>query len=646
MCGIAGLVYSNSNRQVDPTLLERMCAAIYDRGPDDQGFHIDDNVGLGMRRLSIIDLQTGHQPIYNEDGTVVVVFNGEIYNFLELRQLLLRRGHKFKTSTDTEVIVHLYEDYGESCVDKLRGMFAFALWDIRNQKLLLARDRLGVKPLFYRVDSERIIFGSEIKSILQDKSIPRSVDLSGIDQMMSYGYLVPPTTCFQGIHELPQASILIYKDGQTSIKRYWDLNFEVCESYDEEISCEQLLELLHESVRLRMISDVPLGALLSGGIDSALIVALMSQISDEPVKTFSIGFGDSTFTELPYAKEISELYKTDHYEFVIKPEVIEILPKLIQHHDMPFYDSSAIPTYYVCKMAREHVTVVLSGDGGDELFAGYNLYRADKAAGYYQKFPRWLRNYVISPLAKMVPESTQYINKGRVLREFIRAASFDPEKRYTRWVSKVKEEMRYRLYDAPQLVKTLNNDSDQHIIDLFHRQPKATHLNRMLYVDINTELAGDVLVKVDRMSMASSLEVRSPLLDHNLYEFAAKLPDQAKLKGFTTKYLLKKLSKKFLPKNYLKRPKRGFSVPLDRWFREELADYVREILFEPVTRTRGYFNQDVVEQLVENHIKGPIGYGREIWMLLTIELWHRMYIDQFEYAVVKDHKRTANYSTN
>lgn len=633
MCGIAGQVFVDPDGRADPSLLARMCESLRHRGPDDVGMSVMGRAALGIRRLSVIDLPGGHQPIENEDGSVSLVFNGEIYNFQELRRALESRGHRFKTASDTEVIVHLYEEDGDACVEKLRGMFAIALWDHNGQKLLLARDRLGVKPLYYYVDGRRLLFGSEIKAILQDPSVRRSVDLDGIDQMLTYGYMVAPTTCFKGIKELPHASTLSYVDGRVQVNRYWDLTFEEEPDYEETPACDTLLSLLKEAVRLRMNSDVPLGALLSGGIDSALTVALMSMASSEPVKTFSIGFDEPGYSELPLARQVAKRYGTEHHEFVVKPDVINILPTLIKHHDAPFYDSSAIPTYYVCKMAREHVTVALSGDGGDELFAGYNLYRGDKAAEYYRRLPRWIRQGVLTPLARRIPDSTAYLNTGRMIREFTRAASLDPIARYTRWVSKVKEETRRELYKDPSLYATLDSGSDGHLPKLFGRQPRASRLNRMLYVDINTELACDILLKVDRMSMACSLEVRSPLLDHHVHEFAATLPDRAKLKGWQSKYLLRALAKRLLPADLLRKPKQGFSIPLDRWLRTDLAGYVREILFDPITRGRGYFHPHVVEKLVEDHVAGPIGYGREIWTLLTIELWHRLYIDGLDVAV-------------
>ena len=630
MCGIAGEIYADPQARPDPGLVARMCRSISYRGPDDTGSFVDGPLALGMVRLSIIDLEAGHQPISSEDGSVTVVFNGEIYNFKELRGLLEAKGHRFKTRSDTEVIVHLYEEHRERFVEHLRGMFAIALWDRTKRRLLLVRDRLGVKPLYYWADSRRLLFGSEIKAILQDPKVLRTPDFKGLDQMMRYGYTAPPTTCFDGIRELPPASILSYEQGRVQVHPYWDLRFEAANTYDEANSREELRALLREAVRLRMRSDVPLGALLSGGIDSALVVAMMSELSDEPVKTFSIGFEDQRFSELPSARQLSTHHGTDHHEHIVTPQIIGLLPTLIRHHDAPFYDASAIPTYYVCQMAREHVTVALSGDGGDELFAGYNLYLADKAAEYYGKIPTWLRNGVLSPVANWIPESDHYVNIGRVAREFVRAGSLRREERHERWTSKVKRETRQRLYRASPLLDQLSDEVPHHLERFFRAQPLTSGLNQMLYVDLKTLLANQILPKVDRMSMAHSLEVRSPLLDHKLHEFAATLPECAKLRRRTTKYLLRSLASDYIPADLLKRPKRGFMVPLDRWFREDLSDYVREILFDPGTRSRGLFHQDAVEDLIERHMTGRGRFGREIWMLLVTELWHRIYIDEFQ----------------
>ncbi len=633
MCGIAGAVFANTDRRPEKTLISRMCAALRHRGPDDGGAVIGDGFGLGMRRLAVIDLPGGHQPIFNEDRTVAVVFNGEIYNFRSLRQQLESRGHTFQTTSDTEVIVHLYEDYGDECVHHLHGMFALAVWDYRSSRLLLARDRLGVKPLYYFCANGRLLFGSEIKAILQDRQVPRTMNLAAIDQLLTFGHFMPPETCFSDIQELPAASTLVFQRGGLRIDSYWDLHFDAIEAYDETEVASELLQQLRAAVERRLVSDVPLGAFLSGGIDSGIVVALMSQLCREPVKTFSIGFDDPSFSELPYARAVARQYSTDHHEFVVKPQVCEILDQLIRHHDSPFYDTSAIPTYHVSRLAREHVTVALSGDGGDEMFAGYNIYLANKAAGYYRRVPRLVRDVLISPLTKLVPESSRYINKGRVLREFVTGAPCDTLSRYVRWATKVKRETRERLYENTDLVSQLAFSDEQPLRQLFERQSQSSDLGRLLYLGTKSELAGDMLVKVDRMSMAHSLEVRSPLLDHTLFEFAARLPDRAKLRGWSTKHLLRKVAAQLLPSETLKRPKRGFSVPLDRWLRGDLADYVSQILLDPRTVSRGLFRTQTVREFLREHTAGRRSFGREIWTLLTIELWQRSYIDEFSYFI-------------
>lgn len=630
MCGIAGVVHTDLRRPVEETLIRRMCDCLKHRGPDDEGVFVEGHVGLGMRRLAVIDLHTGKQPIRSEDGNVIVVFNGEIYNFQELRKDLIGRGHHFSTRTDTETIVHLYEEMGPGFASRLRGMFAIAIWDRKRHALVLSRDRLGVKPLYYRHVEHGLQFGSEIKAILQDKSVPRVPDPVGLHQMLTYGYTAPPTTCFTGISELPPATTLEWVDGEVRLNAYWDLQFTVKEPYDERDATEELLSRLEESVRLRMVSDVPLGALLSGGIDSSLIVALMSRLSTRPVKTFSIGFDDPSYSELSLARQVAERYKTDHHEIVVKPDVADMLPMLIRHHDAPFYDTSAIPTYAVCQAARQKVTVALSGDGGDESFAGYNMYLANQAAELYRHFPHALRDFVLSPLARLLPESDRYFNLGRVAREFTVAAGLEPLARYARWTSKVKEETRRRLYRTDALVQCLEAGVGDHLERLFRRQANASSLGQFLYADTKSELPNDVLLKVDRMSMSRSLEVRSPLLDHQVFEFAATLPDRAKIRRLTTKHLLRRLARDLLPPDLLTRPKHGFSVPLDRWIREDLAGIVSDVLLDPATAQRGYMHQQAVERLIHDHHIGPIGYGREIWTLLTIELWHRMYIDRFD----------------
>ena len=591
---------------------------------------LEPGIGLAMRRLSVVDVELGRQPVFNEDRTIAAVFNGEIYNFRELREQLSSRGHQFAARGDTETIVHLYEEQGLDCFRQLHGMFAIAIWDFAKQQLVLTRDRLGVKPLYYHLDEHGLRFGSEIKAILQDPAVERRINFDALHELMTLGHILPPNTAFAGVHELPPASTLVYRKGNVQLDElgeWWDLTFANPTSYDQTKTSQELRERSRAAVECRLISDVPLGAFLSGGIDSGIVVALMSQLMDEPVKTFSIGFEDQEFSELPYARAVAKHCLTDHHELIVKPDVPQIMDQLIRHHDAPFYDSSAIPTWYVSKFAREHVTVALSGDGGDEMFAGYNIYVANRVAGRFGFVPDSFARYVLEPLAGLVPESSQYINKGRVAREFIKGLGREPLTRYTRWATKIKREARDRLYVHPDLVAAQQIRDERLLERWYNRQEDCSELSRLLYVGTKTELPADMLRKVDRMSMAHSLEVRSPFLDHRLFEFAASLHDDAKLNGRTTKYALRQLARELLPAGVVDRPKRGFSIPLDRWLREDLRGYAEEILFDSRTTGRDLFDQAVVRQLVHEHVAGNISRGREIWTLMTIELWQRHYID-------------------
>lgn len=629
MCGITGIACADPTSRADADTLARMCSALYHRGPDSAGGLAEPGVGLAMRRLSVIDVPGGTQPIFNEDRSIAVVFNGEIYNFRELRDRLIGLGHQFNTSSDTETIVHLFEQYGLDFVQQLHGMFGIAIWDFRNQTLVLARDRLGVKPLYYWHDDSQLVFGSEIKAILQHPSVPRSPNPLAIHQLLTFGHILPPHTAFADVKELPPASTLIYRQGAIEIQSWWDLDFEPTMKFDEQKTTGELMELVRDAVKRRMIADVPLGAFLSGGIDSGIVVAMMSQLVEQPVKTFSIGFDDSHFSELPYARRVAEHCQTDHHEMIVKPDIPAIMPALVAHHDAPFYDSSAVPTWYVSQFARQHVTVAMSGDGGDELFAGYNIYVANKVAGQLAFLPRPLTRLVLSPLAAMIPESSRYINKGRVAREFVQGLALGPLERYTRWATKIKREVRANLYRDATLREHQQIPDHAWLLPWYDSQNHASELGRLLYLGTKTELASDMLRKVDRMSMAHGLEVRSPLLDHLLFEFASKLQDDAKLHGRTTKHALRLIARKLLPHEIVDRPKRGFSIPLDRWLREDLNDYVRAILFDNRTENRGLFDATFVRRLVDEHSSGKISRGREIWTLLTIELWLRDYIDHF-----------------
>lgn len=627
MCGIAGIAYADPRREGDQPLLAQMAARLEHRGPDDVGTQVGPGYGLTMRRLAVIDVLGGAQPISTEDGEVTVILNGEIYNFRELRRELAVRGHRFSSDSDTEVIAHLYEEMGPACVERLHGMFGIAIWDHGKRRLVLARDRLGVKPLHYTLDGERLLFASEIKSLLCDPGVERRVNLEALDSLLRTGHISEPETCFEDIVQLPPATTLIYEQGRLTEHRYWDLDLEEASPYVEAEAAEELLHRLRSAVARRLVSDVPIGAFLSGGIDSSVTVALMAELVDRPVRTFSIGFDDPSFSELSFARKVAEHFGTDHHEFVVKPDVAEILPDLIRFHDAPFYDTSAIPTYHLSRLAREHVTVALAGDGGDEMFAGYNVYRANAAARVYRRIPRPVRRLLIEPASRLVPETSTYINRGRVLREFIKAAELEPLERFARWCSKVKVETRDRLYEHPRLRECLAvADADLMRAD-FDAHPRGSELNRLLYVGMKRELAGDMLVKVDRMSMAHGLEVRSPLLDHTLFEYAARLPDRAKVRGRETKVLLKKVARSLLPEGIVDRPKRGFSVPLDRWLRTDLSQFTRDVLTDPRTRRRGLFRTRTVDALIKEHGEGRVARGRELWTLLTIELWHRMYVD-------------------
>ncbi|MDI6794125.1 MAG: asparagine synthase (glutamine-hydrolyzing) [bacterium] len=652
MCGICGKL-NFDGRPVDEAFIRKMCAVLEHRGPDDEGVYLSESraqstehrtqsairnpgypqsgraiqVGLGHRRLSIIDLGSGHQPMSNEDGSIRIVYNGEVYNFLSLREDLEKKGHRFSTRTDTEAIIHLYEDYGPDCVKYLRGMFAFAVWDSKRQRLVLARDRLGKKPLVYLLTPSSFIFGSEIKAILQDPQVNKEVDLEALHHYLTYGYVPAPFTIFKGIKKLPPAHTLVWEKGRIKIERYWSLDYIPKLQLKEDEYVQRLLELLKESVKLRLISDVPLGAFLSGGVDSSAVVAMMAELSDQPVKTFSIGFEEASFNELKFARIVSDRFGTEHHEFVVKPDALEVLPKLIRHYNEPYADSSAIPTYYVSQMTRQHVTVALNGDGGDEAFAGYERYLANRIAQIYEKIPPFIREKVIFPLVNKLPESTSRKSLFRRIKRFTSAISESPERRYVKWLSIFNNDQKQELYSGGMKERMANLDSVNLLVDVYRKAKTDNFLDSTMFVDCMTYLPDDLLVKVDIASMANSLEARSPFLDHKLVEFAASLPPNLKLKGKTTKYILKKALKKYLPRDILYRDKMGFGVPIGRWFRNELKDYAAEVLLDDRAKSRGYFDPNAVRKILDEHTSGQIDHGYRIWSLLNLELWHRMFID-------------------
>jgi asparagine synthase (glutamine-hydrolysing) len=628
MCGIAGFIDIESASAIRghgerARLLDRMCRVIAHRGPDDQGVLIEDGVALGMRRLSIIDLAGGHQPISGEDGSVNIVFNGEIYNYRELQTELESCGHRFQTKSDTEAIVHAYEEYGHGCVNKLRGMFAFAIWDRHSRSLFIARDRVGKKPLYYTFTARQtLVFGSELKSLLQHPDVCREISLEALDAYFTLGYVPDPLTIFRDVHKLPPGHYLVFENGQIKVKQYWDFNFETDGSLQEEDYVSELRRLLDESVKLRLVADVPLGAFLSGGIDSSTIVGLMAGHMSRPVKTFSIGFHEDSYNELKYARLTAERFGTDHHEFFVTPDICEIVDQLVWHFDEPFADSSAIPTFIVSKLAREHVKVVLSGDGGDELFAGYTRYVIEKKRDIFSRVPRFVRKGVLHPLSKCLPHNA----RGR---NFIHNVALDPIDRYLDSMSTFSGLNRRLLY-AEEMRRFVQREGDtvRSFREYAANIKTGNQIDKLLYIDSKTYLPGDILTKIDRMSMAASLEARVPLLDHKLIEFVARVPASLKLCGYETKYLLKKaVADVVVPEAILNRPKQGFGVPMKEWINRQLRSRIRDTLDSSISKRRGYINPAYTHTLLEEHERGRRDHSMSLWALFIMELWHRRYVD-------------------
>jgi asparagine synthase (glutamine-hydrolysing) len=625
MCGIAGK--TSAHRDIDRSLIERMCGAIEHRGPDSRGVYLDSGVGLGVQRLRVIDLNTGDQPIFNEDRSLVVILNGEIYNYKELRADLARRGHVFRTQGDTEVIAHLYEDHGADCVTFLRGMFAFAVWDTREKQLFLARDRLGKKPLVYAYRNGDFWFASEIRALLEDSEIDRSVDLDAIDSFLHFQYVPAPLTAFSTIKKLPPAHTLVWRDGEMQVQRYWKLSYarRAAPIANEEAQ-EEIRSRILDATRLRLRSDVPLGAFLSGGIDSSAVVAAMAMQSSTPVRTFSIGFDVGYFDETSHAREVANLYGTDHQEFRVEPEAIEILPLLVWHFGEPFADNSAIPTFYLSKMSRRHVTVALNGDGGDENFGGYQRYLSARFADRLARRPR-IAQELVRALAAVLGQGHGHRDIRRRLSSETRAAFMEPYERYA-W--------RMAFFTAAERRKLYTRDFHEHVNQSvaaevirapFVGSDAADDVNRLLDVDVQTYLPNALLVKMDITSMAHSLEVRSPLLDHELMEFVASLPGALKVQGGTTKKIMRDALTAWLPESILSREKWGFGAPIGHWFRAELRDLPGEILLDPRSRDRGWFREEEVRSLITEHQNGQRDNANKIWALIQLELWLRTFVD-------------------
>jgi asparagine synthase (glutamine-hydrolysing) len=624
MCGIVGIVGTEHSYLADAADIHRMCQRIVHRGPDDEGIYAQGRIGLGMRRLSIIDLSKGHQPIHNEDRTLWVVFNGEIYNFPELRPGLEARGHRFYTNSDTEVIVHLYEDYGSDCVQKLRGMFAFALWDERRERLLLARDRFGKKPLHYALSGGRLLFGSEIKTLLAVAPELTEVDPEALLSYFYFGYIPDPHTAFKRIRKLPPGQVLEFVGGKIHLNEYWDLpSHGVYEPRSEEECLEELEHRLAEAVRIRLVSDVPLGALLSGGVDSSTVVALMARASSRRVKTFSIAFSNEDFNEAGYARLVARQFDTEHHELVVEPNIEETVHTLTRSLEEPFGDSSIVPTYHVCRLARQHVTVALAGDGGDELFAGYDRYRSYLRRRRLRLFPpgtgRWYRESIHPLLPTEWPG-----------RRFLYNLSLPLHDRYLDGISILPALVRERSLFSKDFLAWADRETSPY--DRFRcyleHSPDSDPLSKVQYLDAKTYLPADILTKVDRMSMACSLEVRAPLLDHVFAEWVAQLSPRWKMRGGELKYILKRMAERLgVPRQVLYRRKQGFSMPLVHWFRQQPSPALLDILLEPKTIQRGYFNERALRRRLFEHRQGLRDRSWEIWHLLIFELWHRNFLE-------------------
>lgn len=650
MCGIAGASWTSNAEPLPEFVLKKMTDVLFHRGPDDAGAFFSksnsdvgtrgrDGAALGFRRLSIIDLSGGHQPLSNEDETVWIAFNGEVYNYRELKPELESLGHQFRTASDTECIVHAYEQWGHDCVLHLRGMFAFAIWDERRRRLFLARDRMGQKPLVYRVADGRLLFASELKALIQVPGAPRDIDPRAVAEFVTLQYVPHPRVMLAGYQKLPPAHWAEFdaSTGDFKVQRYWRAPYARPEDQDDSFPKRELnnaatisvalRETLTEAVRLRMRSDVPFGAFLSGGVDSTIITGLMQQQTSQRVKTFSIGFSVKKYDERSYAREAAAKLGTEHHEFVVDPSAVEILPRLIWHYDEPFADSSAIPTMYLSKLTRQHVTVALSGDGGDELFAGYDRYRAVELAAEIDRWPWLMRAPLYSPLWKYLPVPFHQKSRLRQIKRFITALGMTPERRYGNWMSIHDDARRRSLFSADFQQRLQGYDGLSFLLQSYADCSESDFVQRTTCVDTETYLPCDILTKVDIASMAFSLEARSPFMDHRVVELAASIPREFKLQKGLGKQILIKTFEDLLPKSIQTRPKMGFGVPLDHWFRDELREMMTDTLLDSRTLSRGYFNPSAIRRMIDEHTSSQWDHSSRLWLLLVFELWHRKFID-------------------
>jgi asparagine synthase (glutamine-hydrolysing) len=638
MCGITGGVWTEAGEPLAHETLLSMTEVLRHRGPDDQGCYTSEvashsypgsvaGVALGFRRLSIIDVAGGAQPLSNEDGSVWVVFNGEIYNYRTLRKRLEGSGHTFRTASDTETLVHLYEDEGAGFVRHLEGMFALAIWDARNRQLVLARDRLGKKPLVYRYEPRRLLFASELKSLLEVPGLPCEVDPSALDEYLAYQYVPHPHTILKGFRKLPPAHYAVYRDGRLRVERYWRPELDRERPAPAEQYVAELREALRAAVARRLESEVPLGAFLSGGVDSSIVVGLMTELAREPVRTFSIGFSVPEYDETSFARSVAQQLGTVHQEFCVEADCLDVLPKLVWHFDEPFADSSAIPTWYVAKLTRQHVTVALTGDGGDELFAGYPRYRAVELASWFDRLPGPFKHLLASRLWQRLPASPRQKSPLRRFKRLVGALDQAPARRYFDWVSIFNEGRRAELYHDDFIPRLSEGDPFDFLQTAFARCAGRDPVTAASLVDLQTYLPCDILTKVDTASMAHGLECRAPFLDHHVVELAASMPLALKYRRGRGKRILIEAFGGMLPRVVRRRAKMGFGVPLDHWFRHELKDYVREVLLDAHSLERGYFRPESVRLLVDDHQAGRFDHSYRLWSLLVFELWQRKWLD-------------------
>lgn len=628
MCGICGIV--NFQKDTPPSIeaLNGMSRALAHRGPDDEGLYLGRRAGLAVKRLSIIDLVTGHQPIHNEDKSISLVLNGEIYNYKELQRELQDLGHRFYTNSDTEVIAHGYEEYGEECVARLRGMFAFALWDEKKETLILARDRLGIKPLYYSILKDRLLFASDTKTLFQSGAVGPELNLKGIDQFFTFSYVPGPQTIFRKIKKLPPAHILIWRPRETQIRKYWQLDYSRRLRLSEEEYQDRLSGLLDEAIELHLRSDVPVGIFLSGGIDSSTITYLVNQRETAPIKTFSIGFDDERFNELGYARIIAGRFKTEHHEGMITDRALESLPEIIERLSEPLADISIIPTYFISKMAASKVKVILSGEGGDEMFAGYPWYKVSRLGALYQQLPMRLRRYVADMIRRggiKAIEKKSHLYKR--LRTFLLYSALPFSGRYLWRVNYFAQEQKERLF-SKEFREDLKKDAPKEDNYPFGKEQKfEDFLSAMLYFDTKFFLPDDLLAKMDQMTMAHSLEGRVPFLDHKLVEFASSLPSEMKLHKGKSKYILRKFISSKLPREILTKPKQGLMPPTRKWVDKRLDDFFMPILNDQKTQRKGYFDQAFIKQMIKDHREGRIDYSYQIWTLTLFELWSARWAD-------------------